>query len=60
MELLHFENLGDTSVVCRLAKYLRGYMCNEPGREGGLIPTKTDDVYLLYLSHKPQTQSTNI
>ena len=34
--------------------------CSEPGREGGLIPTKTDDVYLLYLSHKPQTQSTNI
>ena len=22
------------------------YNCNEPGREGGLVPTKTDDVYL--------------
>ena len=35
-------------------------MCNEPGREGGLVPTKTDDVYILYLSHLPQTQSINI
>ena len=33
------------------------YLCNEPGKEGGLKPMKTDDVYLLYLSHKPQTQS---
>ena len=39
---------------------MNDYIYNEPGREGGLIPTKTDDVYLLYLSHKPQTQSTNI
>ena len=36
------------------------YICKETGREGGLIPTKTDDVYILYLSHQPQTQSINI
>ena len=24
-------------------------MCNEPGREGGPVPTKTNDGYLLYL-----------